>query len=862
MDPQVLRSLWPIFSAETREQVQSIGSKMLELERPAAERESGLLPSLKRLVHSLKGSAASLGLDDIEQVVHTIEDGLARFKPDEQLPRGVVETTLRGLSAIESALARGDAGEAPTVDGLAALLVALGRVPPPEPAAAESAAVRFQRESLKALETLEEALQALCSPEVEDRPGRVFTAMEVSGALQAAAEAAGVAEVAPLAQEAAAGFARMAQVGDGAGMAASAIADALVALRSCLETVGAPAPAPAPVVEKAAPPAPAPVAEPVKAAPAESAHKEPVAGKDGGKEAAGAPVDRVVRVSVKTLDSLTLQVEQLMAGRAQHAHRAEAHRELIGQSHQVLIQMERAMAQLKLAGLDSALEPVRAGVELLRGLQKGLLELTQAARRETEQLSLVAQVVRDDLRDLRMVPAAQVLDPLRRTVRELGARLGKDVELRLVGGEVRLDRRILDALKDPLLHLVRNAIDHGLESPEARRAAGKSATGCLEVRVEQRGTRIALVVEDDGGGLDPERVRNTAVRRGLLTAEAAARLSEMEAARLVFQPGFSTRDEVTATSGRGVGLDVVQATAVRLQGSVDLAYTAGKGTRFTIDLPLTLAATLGLLVRAGTSVVAVPTDSVLRVLRLKPDDVGTVAGRVVGRLNGQQLPFLSLTESIGMPRLPMALDAGKPQPVMLMSLGNERALFAIDEVVGQQEIVVRSLGRHLQDVRHLAGAAVLDDGRVVPVLNTSELLRSAAPTLRSASTEVRRPRILVCDDALTTRFAMKSLLEIAGYPVVTAADGEEAWGILERTRCQLVVSDWQMPRLDGVGLARRIKAHPTLHRTPIILVTSLDSPEDRAAGLEAGADGYLVKREVERGKLLELVRQLMPASSE
>jgi two-component system chemotaxis sensor kinase CheA len=300
---------------------------------------------------------------------------------------------------------------------------------------------------------------------------------------------------------------------------------------------------------------------------------------------------------------------------------------------------------------------------------------------------------------------------------------------------------------------------------------------------------------------------------------------------------------------------------VRLQGSVDVTYTAGRGTRFTIDLPLTLAATLGLLVRAGTTVAALSSDAVTRVLRLKPDDVGTVAGRVVARVDGQQLAFLSLAESIGMPRLPLAIEAGKPQTAMLMSMGSDSAVFAIDEVVGQQEIVVRTLGQHVREVRHLAGAAVLDDGRLVPVLNAAELLRSAAPNVRTGPTEARRPRILVCDDALTTRFAMKSLLEIAGYPVVTAADGEEAWGILERTGCQLVVSDWQMPRLDGIGLARRIKAHPTLHTTPIILCTSLDSPEERAAGLEAGADGYLVKREVERGKLLELVRQLLPASS-
>jgi two-component system chemotaxis sensor kinase CheA len=279
-----------------------------------------------------------------------------------------------------------------------------------------------------------------------------------------------------------------------------------------------------------------------------------------------------------------------------------------------------------------------------------------------------------------------------------------------------------------------------------------------------------------------------------------------------------------------------------------------------VDLPLSLAAALGLLVRTGTTVSAIPSDCVNRVLRLKPDEVGTVAGRVVARVGGEQLTFLPLAESIGLPRLPMALDSGKLQTAALLTVGDDKVLFAIDEVVGQQEIVVRSLGRHVQGVRHLAGAAVLDDGRVVPVLNATELVRAARPETRSASTQSTRPRILVCDDALTTRFAMKSLLEIAGYPVVTAADGEEAWGVLERSPCQLVVSDWQMPRLDGVGLARRIKAHPVLNRMPIILVTSLDSPEDRAAGLEAGADGYLVKREVERGKLLEMVRQLLPAS--
>ncbi|MBZ4415550.1 response regulator [Myxococcus sp. RHSTA-1-4] len=846
MDAQLLRSIWPVFSAETREQIQAIGSKVLGLEGPVQEREPDLLPSLKRLVHSLKGSAASLGLDDIEKVVHAIEDGLAHFKPEDRLPRAVVESMLRGLSAIESAMARGDAGQSPAVDGLGSLLAALGREGAVSaPAGAASGGVA---KGLDALESLEAALGALCSPDVPDRAAVVRTAVDRARALRQAAETAGVEKVASLAEAAALGFTRMEPGGDAAGLAASDVAGTLVDLRAALEASGG-----AGVVERAV--------EALQSAPAPgSAEGSGVQAASGASQESRGAADRTVRVSVKTLESLALQVELLLSGRAQQARRGDAHRALMDGMHEVLLNLERASSQLVLSGGGPALEPLRAGVMQMRALQKRLLELARESHRDGEQLALVAQVARDDLRDLRMVPASQVLEPLRRTVREVSARLNKDVTLELAGGDVRLDRRILDALKDPLLHLVRNAIDHGIESAAERRSAGKPEAGRLSVRVEPRGTRIAVVVEDDGGGLSPERVRATAVRRGLLTAEAAAKLSDAQAARLVFQPGFSTREQVTATSGRGVGLDVVQATAQRLQGSVDVDFTAGRGTRFTVDLPLTLAAALGLMVRTGTTVSAIPSDSVKRVLRLSPDDVGTVAGRVVARVDGEQLTFLPLAESIGLPRLPLALDSGKMQNAALLAVGDERVLFAIDEVVGQQEIVVRSLGRHVASVRHLAGAAVLDDGRVVPVLNAAELVRAARPETRSVGTQSSRPRILVCDDALTTRFAMKSLLEIAGYPVVTAADGEEAWSVLERSPCQLVVSDWQMPRLDGVGLARRIKSHPTLHRTPIILVTSLDSPEDRAAGLEAGADGYLVKREVERGKLLELVRQLLPAS--
>jgi two-component system chemotaxis sensor kinase CheA len=870
MDPRVLRTLWPIFVAETREQLQAIGAAVLGLEQGGNDQSPEQLISLKRDVHSLKGSAASLGLSDIEQVVHAIEDGLARCESGQKLPGALVEVTLRGLSAIEAALNRGDAGEAPTVEALASVLAALGRkVDPAQVESPASPAERLRADGLKALDQLEVSLGRLCSPVLEDRPGAVREAVGLAESLKATAQTAGDAAIAGLASAAAAGFARMVEAGVTAGMAASEIAGSLVELRAALELVelrSVPDAAPAGVLP---PPVFLPFDSPVAHEPplppvethVAAPHAEPMATarSEGSRRS---DMDRVVRVSVRTLDSLATQVEQLAAGRAQQLRRAEAHRELMEQTNQALLQLERAASQVALSGGGGPLEALRAGVGMVRGVQKRLLQLAQNVHREGEQLALVAQVVRDDLRDLRMVPASQMLEPLRRTVRELSSRLNKDVELVLGGGDVRIDRRIVDALKDPLLHLVRNALDHGVETAAARRAAGKPPTARLSVRVEPRGTRLGVVVEDDGSGLSPERVRSAAVRRGLLSEADAAKLTEMQAARLIFQPGFSTRDQVTETSGRGVGLDVVQSTATRLQGAVDVAFEAGHGTRFTIDLPLTLAGALGLLVRTGNMVVALPSDAVERVTRLAPADVGTVAGRVMARVDDEQLSFHALAEAIGMPRLPLALELGRMQTAMVLTLGGVRAVFAIDAVVGQQEIVVRPLGRHVAGVAHLAGAAVLDDGRLVPVLNAPELLRVAgAPLGRFTATELRRPPILVCDDSLTTRFAMKSLLEIAGYPVIAAADGEEAFGILERTPCQLVVSDWQMPRLDGIGLTRRIRAHPRLSRLPIILCTSLDSPEERAAGLEAGADGYLVKREVERGKLLDLVRQLLPSGA-
>jgi two-component system chemotaxis sensor kinase CheA len=434
------------------------------------------------------------------------------------------------------------------------------------------------------------------------------------------------------------------------------------------------------------------------------------------------------------------------------------------------------------------------------------------------------------------------------------------VELVLEGGEVRLDRRVVDELRDPLLHLVRNAVDHGIEAPDARRAAGKSTRGRVAVRVEPRGSRVVIVVEDDGPGLHLAAIRAAAVRKGFVAADAAEKLSDRDVARLVFQAGLSTAPAVTAVSGRGVGLDVVQETLERLGGTIDLRFARGQGTRFDLEVPLTLAATLALLFRAGRDLAALPADAVERVLLLGDDDVGTIAGRATVKIGDAQLPFAPLSRLLAIPAADLA---PKRRVALVLAQGGTRVAVGVDEVIGQQELVVSALGKRVASVAHLAGAAVLDDGRVVGVLSAGEVIRRAQPSEAPgrAAGAMARTRVLVADDSLTTRSAMKAMLEMAGYAVVAASDGEEAFALLRESGARLLVSDVQMPRLDGLALARRVKADPRLRATPVILVTSLEAPEERAAGLDAGADGYLVKREVERGKLLELVRQLLPANA-
>jgi two-component system chemotaxis sensor kinase CheA len=379
------------------------------------------------------------------------------------------------------------------------------------------------------------------------------------------------------------------------------------------------------------------------------------------------------------------------------------------------------------------------------------------------------------------------------------------------------------------------------------------------------GSNVEMVVGDDGRGIDPAAVRAAAVKQELLSNEQAAALSERDAFSLIFQSGLSTSPIITDISGRGLGLAIVKEKVERLHGSLAVESTPGKGTTFRIVLPLTLARFRGVLVRAARRQFVMPTSNVERVLRVRMADITTIENRETIVLNGQVVALARLADILELPPATDTAHAPSQQPVVVLVWGHQRIAFLIDEVINEQEVLVKRLGRQLVRVRNVAGATVLGNGQVVPILSVSDLIESAVRSNYGGSTRVAalatptapKQSVLVAEDSITSRMLLKNILETAGYRVETAVDGVDALGKLRGGEFDLLVSDVEMPRLDGFGLTTQVRADRKLSQTPVILVTALDSRQDRERGVDAGANAYIVKSSFDQSNLIEVVRRLI-----
>lgn len=576
--------------------------------------------------------------------------------------------------------------------------------------------------------------------------------------------------------------------------------------------------------------------------------------------------ERVLRVTAERLNSLLdLSSKSLVETQRLKPYLASLQRLKRIQSNS-LRALDALDGQLK--SLDLNLEAQEALTDTRRLLSEAQALLAEKNAELDEfgwQAGQRAQVLYDTALACRMRPFADVLAGQVRMVRDLGRSLGKQVRLEIEGEKTQVDRDVLEKLEAPLTHLLRNAVDHGIETPEQRVLAGKPAEGLIRLRASHQAGLLVLELSDDGNGVDLERLRGTIVDRHLSPVETALRLSEEELLTFLFLPGFSLRDKVTEVSGRGVGLDAVQHMVRQLRGAVVLEQTAGQGSRFHLEVPLTLSVVRSLVVEVGEEAYAFPLAHIERMCDLAPDDIVQLEGRQHFWHEGRHVGLVAASQLLQRP------PGQSPSDTLKVVVIRERdAVYgiAVERFIGERTLVVLPLDDRLGKVQDISAGALLDDGSVVLIVDVEDMLRSVDKLLNTGrleriarrsqqATEAPRKRVLVVDDSLTVRELQRKLLLNRGYEVAVAVDGMDGWNALRSEDFDLLITDIDMPRMDGIELVTLLRRDSRLQSLPVMVVSYKDREEDRRRGLDAGADYYLAKASFHDDALLDAVVELI-----
>jgi two-component system chemotaxis sensor kinase CheA len=590
-----------------------------------------------------------------------------------------------------------------------------------------------------------------------------------------------------------------------------------------------------------------------------------------------APEQNSVRVALGKLDALLTESGELSVSHLRIAQRLNDLRSLQRQlerwqrewskSRPGRARLRRAKGQTTARDGDALLHFADRSDDEIHTILQRARELVADLSQNTSQLGAVADAISQEVLSIRLLPAGTVFMPLERLVRDLSRQTGKDARLVLSGTDTEIDRRILDELRDPLMHMVRNTLDHGLELPQDRLQSNKPSHGTLHLAAVQRGDRVQITVEDDGRGLDVEAIRQTAIRRELLTAERAEQMDAPSLIDLIFHPGFTTRTSVTEISGRGVGMDVVREHVRRLGGDISVRTTPGAGTCFTITVPLTLATTRVLLLEDAGQKFAVPSSNIERTGRVRSADMHRIEGRRTIQVDGRPVPVIELAEVLQRRDVERSPATDEWRPFFVLPQGDRAVALLADQLIDETELVVKSLGSPLTRVKHVTGAAVLGTGAVVVILNPADLIKSALGNLEASPrvpihhvaplADAAPRRVLVVDDSVMTRTLERTILESAGYTVIVAADGVQALQLLNETTVDAIVADIEMPRMNGLELTAAVRQDERWRHLPIVLVTSLDTPEQVERGAAAGADAYIVKGRFDQNDLLQTVGRLL-----
>ena len=602
---------------------------------------------------------------------------------------------------------------------------------------------------------------------------------------------------------------------------------------------------------------------PVEIAQPASAKSPPPAQSEREKPAASAAVvEETVRIGIPSLDATIRLAGEIRVSGMRLDHNldelAEARRMLRYYQGDIERRMEGEEGE---EGEDGHGENLEQFCQDTRILYAKVDDLYRKYREDLAGLERMAAELQEKTLGMRMLPLSTLFDSLPRAVRDLSRASGKEIELTIEGAETQMDKKLIERLGGPLTHLVRNCVDHGIEPPAERQMADKPAAGSLRITASQEGDQVVVVVEDDGKGIDIEAVGQKAVQKGLIDAEQLGSMSKGEIAHLVFLPGFSTAPIITDISGRGVGMDVVKSTVEELKGVVSVETDRGVGSRFSLQLPMTLTTVRAMLVECADFTYAIPLGYMTETVQIGSEEIIQVVDREAISLKNEMIPVARLSRILGLED--SAKGDREDDFVLIVRSGREHAALIVDAIVDEQDILLKPLPPHMGETPCVSGVSIFGDNQISVVLHVPGVVESMKTTGSAQQPAAERSAsptgslILVVDDSLNTREIEKSILEAHGYEVDLAADGVEGLAKVKDRQYDMIVTDVDMPRMDGFTLVEHLRREAGSEHTPIVIVTSREKEEDKRRGIEVGADAYILKSGFDQSNLIDTIESLI-----
>ena len=784
------------FRLESEERLISISNKLFELEKAKGESRDPLLEVIFRDAHSLKGAARAVSFNSIENFFQMVEDVFGAMKNDPDLySKRIADLLQQGITVIEKHVAEPDNPDmAVKLDELGEdICLALDEILSQPPS---GSVVNKENDVSPDEEIPDDEIATKPEPVVED-----------------------VCEVTP--------------------------------------------------PEPKKPIAPKGIKTEPKTARSGKANR-PMPAQGGGS----------VRINRGKMDKLIYNAEEMVSLKQLFASGNKAKVDLLDEIHGlrsanfqltgILNSLNRDIRFLvETAGLSNApVEDIDLAIDILHMTNKRFNQfesrVSDIIRKEELSMHEVDKLIDDSLenvRDIALQPFAALADTYPRMMRDLAQETGHPVNFEVSGGNLEIDRRILDQLNYPIIHLLRNAVDHGIESAEEREQAGKSACGNVSLEaVAVEGKKVQIIVKDDGRGIDLNSIREKIALTDNISAEDAAELTDKQILEYIFLSGFSTTSIITSISGRGLGMSIVRETVENLGGTIKIENNPGMGSEFILDLPVSLSSMKGVFVEAGKVMFAVPLIFVRYASRVCQTDIENINGKPTWSYRGKSIPVAELTSLMDIPS-GISLEE-QLRSILVIKVGDVEAAIIVDRVIEEVEITVKPMGKLLRKVPNISGAAVIGADELVPVINVRDLMQSivggrGSVTMVSKNKENTSLSILVAEDSITTRMLLTSILESAGYEVETAIDGQDALYKLRAGKYDMLVSDVEMPRMNGFELTEKVRSDDKLSDLPVILCTTLSRREDRERGVQVGANAYLTKKNFEQSNLLETVDRLI-----